>query len=195
MGVDSINIYKNRETSVASLGQKNYYEEIWPRIKDMGKEIDLRNLELLYLPDWVLPYLKHANTVLLSGNPLVEAPFPMLNNCPNLKVVDLSKSKIQSVPSYRDGIRVCLDGCPVYSVPHWVINKKHKPSLVGCPVVDLPDEYMEIDPQLYGEMSARATLPYYDEEEEEASGLKRLRSEDCEGMEGKLGRRRLEVED
>ncbi len=180
---------------MSAVGQALYYDKIWPKLCNESSTYDLSNLGIFDLPDWVAPYLQKAETVLLTGNPLMFNPFSVLKQCPQLRRVDLSDTKVQTVPRYPDGIAVCFDRCPIYEIPQWVIHKDPMPSFTGCPVVELPIEYIEIDPELYGQMAQRATRPYIEEDDEgedELSNRKRLRVLDSEP---EPARGRLKVSD
>ena len=86
----------------------------------------------------------------------------MLNTFPNIKVVDLSDTRIEKVPEYRDGIKVILDGCPIREVPSWVIERSSLPSRNRCPIMELPEGYEKLDPQLAADVKERWTTINYE---------------------------------
>ncbi|MCB1117104.1 MAG: hypothetical protein KDK50_00830 [Chlamydiia bacterium] len=125
-------------------------------------ELDLSGTTFSEFSVEQLEVLEKVTKVNMSRCILWRKPFPMLNTFPNIKVVDLSDTRIEKVPEYRDGIKVILDGCPIREVPSWVIERSSLPSLNRCPIMELPEGYEKLDPQLAADVKERWTTINYE---------------------------------
>ncbi|MCP5492197.1 MAG: hypothetical protein H7A40_04060 [Chlamydiales bacterium] len=125
-------------------------------------ELDLSGTTFREFSAEQLEILQKVTKVKMSKCVFWGQPFPKLNTFQNIKVVDLSDNKIAKVPEYRDGIKVILDDCPIREVPSWVIKQSPLPSLQRCPIMEIPEGYAELDPQLAADVRERWTTLNYE---------------------------------
>lgn len=135
---------------------------IEPALQPDVLTLDLSGTVICGFSEDQIRLLQKVEKVCMKGAIIQRDPFPTLNECPNLKVVDLSDTRLGEVPEYRGDIKVILDRCPIAEIPSWVLEKSIKPSFNGCPMIELPEGYEEFDPELAADILGRRTDHDYD---------------------------------